>query len=114
MARKTVDELRKIRDEVGFQECLDSVSPYDIKGILVCEGLNPDYYASQANGFSIEMEKRTPSEEYLIEKFMRMAGMFKILHRFGGMPNRHGTEKTKKFWGDIDDKLYKYYYDGEL
>ena len=107
---KTIDELRKIRDEEGFEACLNSVSPHDIKGILVCEGLNPDYWAIEAKSFAREMEKRTPAEEYLTEKFMHMADMFKILHRFGDMPNRHGTEKTKEFWEEIDDKLHDYYY----
>ena len=109
MARKTIDELRKIRDNEGFQACLDNVSTHDIKGILICEGLMPDYYKNQAEAFAVEMDKRTPAEEYLMEKFTHMADMFKILHRFGGMPNRHGTEKTKEFWEDIDDKLHDYY-----
>ena len=111
MAVTNIEELRKIRDEEGFQACLDHVKPYDIKGILVCEGLNPDYWAGQAEGFMREMGRRTPDEEQLTEKFMHMADMFKILHRFGDMPNRHGTEKTKEFWEDISQRLYDYYHD---
>jgi len=111
MAVTNIDELRKIRDKVGFQVCLDSVSPNDIKGILICEGINPEYYAIQAHAFEKEMEKRTPAEDYLIEKFMRMADLFRVVHRFGDMPNRHGTEKTKEFWEDISQRLYDYYHD---
>ena len=106
---KYFDELREIYDKEGLQACLDHVEPYDIKGILVCEGLNPDYYAGQAEGFAMEMKKDYPDESYLIEKFRNMAGLFEVLHRFGGMPNRHGNKATKEFWEDTDRKLRNYY-----
>jgi len=105
---KFFDKLRYIYEREGFQACLDHVKPYDIKGILVCEGLDADYYKRQAEGFVKEMEKDFPDENYLIEKLASMIELFEVLHRFGDMPNRHGTKSSKEFWDAMDRKMWNY------
>jgi len=103
-----IKEIKKIRDTKGFQACLDKVGERDIKGILICESLNPDYWVGEAEGFAKELSRRYVHEPYLVEKLSHQIHLMSILHRFGDEPNRHGTKETKEFWEDMDLKMKRY------
>ena len=104
------DDLRQVLSEKGFQACLDEANkvPYDIKAVMVCEGLNEGpYWSAEARAFANELEKGHPDESYMMEKFSHLAQFFQVLHRFGGKPNRHGDAESQKLWDDIYNKTMK-------
>lgn len=77
LSQARVEELRNIRDTDGFRACKVKCESNDVECIAICEGLNYDYYAWEADSIVRELkEKAKPSEGYILEKMQHVAEAF--------------------------------------
>lgn len=96
------EQIREYRDEHSLQECIGYAGD-NPRAVMVCEGLNPEYSAIHAEGFSKEIRQmKRPSLSYLAEKIKKQAEYFEVVEE------DIGTEQGHKLWKDIIHKMNKY------
>lgn len=74
-------ELVEIRDTEGVLPCMDEVNLLNAEEILVCEGLNYDYYIDEAKAIQKELEKGFVDLAYLDEKMRHLKQFSRIVER---------------------------------
>jgi len=97
-------ELKETLRKNGFQACLDEAGR-NVHGILICEGLDPNFYGNEAKAISQELEGGYIDVYYVEEKIRHLVELMRVINRFGGEDNRFGNAKDSDFWSGLHRQM---------